>query len=161
MVRNSLKIFIFIIFTSLIACQNTNNSDSNSTKVQKQGITAFQAIDLAEQFIKYQGYTSTKVNRTFKELQLEPTEYSTTPEGILKIRQNQLFNDAFGARKFMNGKKWAVGFEYTDQIENICRYVSMDSLGNNIKVETNDTNLSWFVEAVKNPELGILKKKNK
>ncbi|MEZ4913083.1 MAG: hypothetical protein R2798_03400 [Chitinophagales bacterium] len=139
----SLPFFMLIFFLS--ACT------PNETAVKaKAKISAEEAKKLAETFVKEQAYTNRKTNLSFKDFKLEENEFASDKDGILKIRQNTLFDSAYGARMYLHQTRWAVGFEYTDDIPNICRWVSMDTLGNDIKMEPTDTNLEWFDMAKNN-----------
>lgn len=150
MKNNTLMMAAVLLMMSFAACHNSGTAPSSPTTEANAAtpvaITKQQAIDLAQQFVKYQGYTATPVQRTMSELQLEPDEYASSPEGILQIRHAQILEKAFGARQF-RGSRWAVGFEYSDDIPNIGRYVTMDSAGNNIKMEPKDIELDWLLKS--------------
>lgn len=140
------------------SCSQSESSESSSAKAKPTtAIAESVAIELAEQYVYEKGYTSkTPPNLTFENANLGTDEFASNLEGVLKLRKNQLEPKALEARLYKKKTRWAVGFEYINKEDNIGRCVSMDTLGNDIKVLEGQLRLDWLYidqpEAVKYTE---------
>lgn len=112
----------------------------------RRALTRRQAISLAESFLEVQGYTDRPTDLELSQVVFEPGEYATDVEKLLDSRQNLLQLPAYGARRYGENRKWAVGFKYVNEVDNIGRGVSMDSLGGNVRLDPSEIRLDWIDE---------------
>ena len=120
---------LFISFVILLA----SPLDSFS-----QELSQTEAVKLAEEFIKINGYTAEKVVYDEKKITLESIEWSSDLREIFESRHNTLQSKAYGilqGRK-NDSKGYTVIFRYIDSsIEKTGRAVTMDLDGKKIRVE--------------------------
>ncbi|GEM_PF-1620389 len=109
-----------------------------------QPLTGAQAITLAQAFVAAQGYTNAHPNLTKVLIQFEKDEHASDTAAVLKYRHNMLKPQAVGARQY-DHTKWLVGFEYTWNEDNICRAVTMDSIGAKIYMQHQDVRIDWVL----------------
>lgn len=134
----------FVLFACFLIACNTNVENKALTVINQD-----KAVQIAETFVAQQGYTQQKTNITIEEAILEKEEYASNIENLLKIRYNVLKPKAYKARPFNNKTQWAVAFEFVEPSEeDQCRYVVMDTLGQNIYMNHIPTFLQWFDEYV-------------
>ncbi len=131
----------------IYSCQLEQSSASVvKKKITPKLITEKQAIQLAESFLINQGYTDQATNIKLENAVMEPGEFASDIEKLLESRKNLLKLPAYGARQYGDLKKWAVGFEYINAVNNIGRGVSMDSLGGNVRLDPSEIRLDWIDE---------------
>lgn len=107
-------------------------------------IGGLEAIKMAEQFVIEQGYTDAKPDQSYHLIILESNEFATDTTNILDDRLNTVKRKAIGAKE--HGTSWTVGFMLVNEVENIGRGVTMDTLGRNIIMQSADLRLDWLVD---------------
>ena len=107
-------------------------------------LEGLEAIKLAEQFIIEQGYTDAKPDQSYHLIILENGEFASDTTNILDDRLNTVKRKAIGAKE--HGSSWTVGFMLVNEIENIGRGVTMDTLGRNIIMQSAELRLDWLVD---------------
>ena len=157
-----IKLMICICLT-LTSCQsNTKTYDTEKSQKEKttqqnridrkekvlertKALTEEEAIEMAEEFVAWQGYTSRKTDLTMEQALLEEGEFASDIKKLLESRHNLLQTKAWEARKFKGGTQWAVGFNYVNVEENIGRCIIMDTLGNNVYMKPNQLQMDWLL----------------
>ena len=100
-----------------------------------------EAIEAAENFIRGNGYTNASGEDISSDLNYESIERAESDEEILQLRHNTLQPKAIGARRLgaEASSGWSAAFDYVDDRElEICRVVTMDHDGSNIRVQHQD-----------------------
>lgn len=141
--------------------KNENGSIKGSDSIRRV-IDKLEAIRLAEEFIIQNGYTDLPPMENKAKLFYESVEGGSTPDEVLRSRQNTLEQKAYGIRQGLRSRTgwredsgWTVIFRYNKNnskyrriIPNFDNYitaygraVSMDLNGNNIMVEHEDISL--------------------
>jgi hypothetical protein len=111
----------------------------DSTKTND--ISEEEAVKLAEEFIKANGYTTFRPVPDKKKITLESIEWTADVKEILKKRYNSLEPKAYGIGKGLKTKNdgFTVIFRYKDvSIKDVGRAVTMDSNGKNLRVQHKD-----------------------
>lgn len=106
--------------------------------------TPEQAISIAEDFVRTQGYTDIAIDLKKQRLVFEKNEFATDTTDILNLRYNTLRPQAVGARAYGKGK-WAVGFSYFYPEDNKVRGVTMDSIASRIIMQEDDLREDWIL----------------
>lgn len=140
-----LSTLVLICMYFLQACQMEQSIASNRLNKPK-AISQAQAIQLAESFLITQGYTDQPTDIQLENVAFEPGEFASSIEKVLETRKDLLKLPAYGARQYGEFNKWAVAFEYINYVNNIGRGVSMDSLGNNIRLDPSELRIDWIDE---------------
>jgi len=151
-----MRSLVFIILFVLVGCQTTEKTGNSSSP--KTTITKADAIAIAEQFVKKQGYTQIATNISIDQAVFEDGEYASNISKLLETRHNLLQIPAYGARQYGELNKWAVAFTLSNSEENIGRAVIMDTLGQNIKLDKNPIRLDWIDEWVRDRLIDSLKR---
>lgn len=114
-----------------------------------ESITMKAAVEIAEQFVAENGYTKAPSSDTKEVLGNEAIEWTTNPRDRLEQRFNTLLPKAIGAKKGRRNSSegWSVAFDYTSKngASNNCRVVTMNSAGNDIRIEHVDGIRSYFI----------------
>jgi hypothetical protein len=114
-----------------------------------ESISMQAAVEIAEQFVAKNGYTNGPASDTKAVLDNEAIERTADPRDQLKLRFNTLLPKAIGAKKGRKNSSegWSVAFDYTSESgsSNICRVVTMNSAGNDIRIEHVDGIRSYFI----------------
>ena len=113
-------------------------------EASKEAITKDEAIRIAEQFIKDQGYTDVPTTLSKDQIVFESLEWTSDVNEILKMRRESLKPKAMEA--IINESQWLVTFEYakasTDSSSG--RAVKMSLAGKKIRVMHEDLDLSFI-----------------
>jgi len=146
--------FLTISFLGLFSCQNQNNTTAtkhpdtlsvNTNNTSNKSVSNEEAVKLAEDFVRWQGYTNTPTDLTLEEALFETDEFATSIEKLMDIRQNTLQGKAIGVKQFDNQSKWAVAFDFVEgNEEGQCRCVIMDTLGESVYMKPGNTFIGWF-----------------
>lgn len=138
---NSIRLLLLMIaMIGFYACASGEKQSKEPRAINEQ-----EAIELAEKYLYEKGYTNEiPSDLTFENANLGTDEFATSLEGVIKLRRNTLEPKALEARMYKKKTMWAVGFEYINKEDNIGRCVSMDTLGQNIKVLEGQLELSWL-----------------
>jgi len=107
------------------------------------------AVALAETFIVENGYTDAPADRIKPRLDGESIEWTNVRDEILKHRHRTLLAKAIGAKKGRRGDKagWSIAFDYAPEVagaDDVCRVVTMDADGSNMRVEHVDGMRDYF-----------------
>ncbi len=137
---NVLFLLAMILF---VACGQAKVE--NSTKINKC-ISEEKAIELAEEYIRYQGYTFLETDLKFDDAIIEEGEYASNIENLLQSRKNTLQAKAWEARLFDKKSKWAVGFNFYNLEPNVGKCVFMDTLGNEIIMRSGEIRMDWLLQ---------------
>lgn len=111
-------------------------------------ITKRQAIETAELFILQNGYTDAPPDQIKDNLDYETIELQYNREDMLKFRFNTLKRKAIGVKRGRKGSNpgWSVAFDYVEErTPNVCRVVTMNPDGSEIRVEHVDGIRSYFI----------------
>lgn len=142
----SLLKYNFLLFVTMflfVACGQTK--DEKSIK-NKKCISEAEAIQLAEEFIVYQGYTFKPTNLKFEDAKIEEGEFASNIENLLQLRKNTLQSNAWEARLFDKKSKWAVGFNFVNIEPNVGKCVFMDTLGNGLIMRPGEIRMDWLLQ---------------
>jgi len=154
-----MKLLLFRLLTISIvffSCQNQDNTvpskqssalSVNTNNTVNKGVSKEKAIQLAEDFVRWQGYTSAPTEVTLEEALFEENEFATSIENLMKVRQNSLKGKSIGVRQFNNKTQWAIAFDFVEESEDgQCRCVIMDTLGETVFMKPGNTFIQWFNE---------------
>jgi len=137
-------LLIFALFPNVLHATDTTVSQViGGDSDVAQPITKEQAISMAEQFIKVQGYTSEGSTLPKEEIVFESLEWTSDADKILERRKGSLEPKAVGVKV-----GWIVGFRHTGAPEDskTGRAVSMDAYGKHLRVQHQEVYLSIFKE---------------
>jgi len=112
-------------------------------KLLEEGISEKEAIQIAEEFVKVQGYTNVPASAPKEEIIFEFMDIGKA-EDILQYRRGTLNPQAVGARQ--EGSNWLVGFRYAKlkPERDTGRAVRMNRNGENPRIVHEDIFLSFF-----------------
>ncbi len=105
-------------------------------------IAADDAVTLAEQFVRENGYTDAPDNDIKARLDPEGLEWTSDRSEQLKVRRNTLFAKAVGIRATAEG--WGVAFEYVSDRAN-CRILTMAVDGSRLRMQHQDGIREYWV----------------
>jgi hypothetical protein len=119
--------------------------ENKNTAQEKKKLTEAEAISLAEEFIKNNGYTDLPPTADRTKISHETVEFDDM-ETMLKNRHNTLQRKAFGVLfKGRGGSTgWTIVFQFTHDNTRTGRAVTMDLYGDKLLVEHKDI----FLKAV-------------
>jgi hypothetical protein len=126
--------------------QNAITNTSNTKHADEKPLIKREAIQIAEDFIRQNGYTDLPPMEDKSSLSHESIEYSENPDEILSHRYNTLERNAFGVIEGgKDGPGWTVVFQYNPSYKyyhpGIGRAVTMNIYGKDIQVEHIDISL--------------------
>ncbi len=102
------------------------------------------AIEIAEKFIKENGYTNATKASFANPLVLESIERTSDRDALLKQRFNSLKSKALGAKK--NHESWLVAFDYAEfEAKKLCRVVVLNLDGSEPYIEHQSGYRSYFL----------------
>lgn len=93
------------------------------------------AVELAERFVRENGYTDAPDSVIKSQLDLESIERTNSRSELLKWRRNTLQPKAIGGKATDGG--WGVAFDYVSH-PGSCRVVTMDKDGSQISMKHQD-----------------------
>jgi hypothetical protein len=110
---------------------------SVAQQLEAQGpLTLEEAVDVAERFVRDNGYTDAPADELKVDLDFESVEFTANREELLLQRKNSLQPKAIGARPTSEG--WGVAFDYFKPQTDTCRVVVMRHDGSAIRVQHQD-----------------------
>ena len=114
-----------------------------------ESITMQAAVEIAEQFVAKNGYTNAPESDIKDVLDNESIERTADRRDRMKLRFNTILSKAIGAKKGRRNSSegWSIAFDYTSEngSSNNCRVVTMNSAGNDIRIEHVDGIRSYFI----------------
>ena len=148
LVQATTMLLLFLYFPELRA---------QDKRVENSNISEKQAVKIAEDFIKRNGYTIEPADTSVHKLSLELMDGRFSMHQLLTYRHDMLNLKAYGTRR--SGDAWHIAFQYTDTaIENFTlmgikingntqgRAVIMDLTGKKIRMAHKDAVLVSFVK---------------
>ena len=114
-----------------------------------QALSQKAAVAWAEKFIVQNGYTNAAPSQIKQRLDFESIERADSRDEMLRQRHNTLQPKAIGAKKGRKGAKagWSIAFAYVPSVRggrDLCRVVTMDADGSNIRIEHVDGIRNYF-----------------
>jgi hypothetical protein len=112
-----------------------------------EDLTKAEAVVLAEKFV-LNGYTNAPPKHIKEDLNHESIEWQPDRDRLLKLRYNSLTQKAIGVKEGRRSKKigWSVAFDIPDlQDKSICRVVTMNIDGSEIRIEHVDGKREYFI----------------
>jgi opacity protein-like surface antigen len=100
-----------------------------------QSLSKEEAVELAEQFVRENGYTDASEREIKRQLDLESIEWSNDRRDLLEERRATLAATAIGVKSTRDG--WGVAFDYV-QSSGACRVVTMMVDGSDIRMQHQD-----------------------
>ena len=101
----------------------------------QQRVSQEKAVELAERFVRDNGYTDAPDSAIKAELDAESMEGVNDRTEMLELRRNTLQTKAIGVKATSGG--WGVAFDYVSH-PGTCRVVAMDKNGTRIRMEHKD-----------------------
>lgn len=111
-------------------------------------LTKQEAVSLAEKFVLENGYTNAPPKNIKKKLDNESIEWESDRAKLLKKRYDSLNKKAIGVREGRKNQNsgWSAAFDIADpQYKSICRVVTMNIDGSEIRIEHVDGKREFFV----------------
>jgi hypothetical protein len=93
-------------------------------------------VELAERFVRENGYTNAPQSEVRSRLNYESIERADNRAELLKSRWNTLSPKAIGIKATADG--WGVAFDYVADHPGICRVVTMKVNGADIRMQHED-----------------------
>jgi hypothetical protein len=100
-----------------------------------QNISSEKAVELAERFVRENGYSNAPDSAIKRHLDHESIELARVREELLKSRRNTLQPKAVGVKTTDDG--WGVAFDFTDP-RGTCRVVTMQADGTQLRMQHKD-----------------------
>jgi hypothetical protein len=101
-----------------------------------QSLSRDEAAELAERFVRENGYTNAPQSEVRSRLNYESIERADNRAELLKSRWNTLSPKAIGIKATADG--WGVAFDYVADHPGICRVVTMKVNGADIRMQHED-----------------------
>jgi hypothetical protein len=126
---------LMVIFVALLAPVGMSFGQDARSNDSVSQISSERAVEIAERFVRENGYTDAPDSAIRSQLDLESIEWTNDRTELLKARRNTLQPKAIGVKATDGG--WGVAFDYVSH-PGSCRVVTMEKDGSQIRMKHQD-----------------------